>query len=133
MIFDNTKGFNLDVWNWIVDTYRELMPGKWECVFRKPTRTLRQNRTIHALFPDLAVELNGLGIELRYGGFVASWTAESAKEFFKVCYLGGKKTSETTTKVLSDAVDKLLHDVNNKGGQLTIKDPYLEELLTKER
>lgn len=131
IMFDTTKGFDLDAWNLIVDAFRSLLPGKWVCEFKKPTRTLRQNRAIHALFVDLAVELNGLGIEIKYGSFVTSWTSENAKDFFKQCYLGGKPTSETTTKVLSEAVDKLLHDVNKKGGQLSIKDPFLEELLTK--
>jgi len=108
-----------------------LKVGKYEMTIKKPQRTQRQNRTIHALFPDLATELNGLGIELAFGKFKASWTEITAKDFFKQCYLGGKKTSECTTRELADATNKVIKDINGLGGQLAIKDEALNNLLTQ--
>lgn len=124
-----------------IDTFKEsldqltanlffsLSKGMWRLEISKPTRTLRQNRCIHALFGDLATELNSLGIELSFGKFKASFTEITAKEFFKQIYLGGKKTSKCTTKELADAVKKVIIDLNGLGGQLAIKDKGLTELL----
>jgi len=105
----------------ITNEVEELPDGMWECVIRKPKRTPKQNNTIHALFADLAVELEGLGIEYKMGNFIASWTEDSAKEFFKQIYLNGKKTSQVKSDIMAKATDKLLHDINRLGGQLSIK------------
>lgn len=104
-----------------------LLDGKWELVCRKPLRTSKQNRMIHALFEDLAVELNGIGIELQFGIFKASFTSETAKEFFKQIYLAGKKTSECETKELGQAIDALIENVNRKGGTLSIRSEFNDE------
>jgi len=95
--------------------------GYVEILIRPPKRTSKQNKTIHALFYDLSVELEAIGIEYKMGKFVASWTPESAKEFFVQVYLAGKRTSQCTVRELSNAVDKLIYDVNRAGGGLSIK------------
>lgn len=59
---------NLSLINKITDIYNGLLPGKWEIVIQKQDRTLKQNSAIHGLFTDLAVELDGLGIEYKMGG-----------------------------------------------------------------
>lgn len=90
----------------------------------KPKRTSKQNRSIHALFRDLAVELEGAGIEYNFGSFSASWTPESAKEFFKQIYCAGKKTSEMNTDDLARSIESLLFDINRiPGCSLSIKTP----------
>ena len=127
--YDKTKGFNSEDWNKIVDAIREISESKWEVEIRKPRRTPRQNRTIHALFPALATELNGLGVSLCMGKIKCSFTEITAKEFFKEAYLGGKGTSQCTTKELAEALNAVIHDVNIKGGQLAIKDEALNQLL----
>ncbi len=66
--------------------------GAVEVLIRKPKRSQKQNRAIHSLFTDLAVELNGLGITFDVGNFKAEFTPETAKEFFVLCFLGGKRT-----------------------------------------
>lgn len=119
--YDKTDGFNCDDYNAFSRHIKDIPKGIYEIEVRKPIRTSKQNRTIHALFEDLAVEMNGLGIEIKMGNFITSWTPETAKIFFKECYLAGKGTSECTTKQLSNAIEKLIFDVTQKGGQLSIK------------
>ena len=110
---------------------KKLPDGMWQVEIRKPKRTLKQNRAIHGLFTRLAAELEGLGIELNFGNFTASWNPDTAKEFFKQIYLNGKGTSKTNTAELSDAVNKLIHDVNLKGGQLSITSEEMRALERK--
>lgn len=109
----------------------DLNPGKYEVSIGKPKRTLRQNAALHALFTDAATELEGVGVEVKFGNFQASWTPLMVKEFFVMCYLGGRRTSECDTKELSDAMDKFISNVNTKGGQLSIKGSELEKILNE--
>jgi hypothetical protein len=126
MIYDKTKGFNLDHWNQLSSEVQSLQNGIWEIIIRKPQRTQKQNRTIHAVFHDLATELNGIGVELSFGNFKACFTPNTAKEFFIEIYLAGKRTSDCDTQELAGALDKMIHDVNSKGGTLAIKnDDYI--------
>ena len=89
----------------------------------RPKRTLKQNRTVHAFFNDLAVELDGLGIPLLFGKHVeVGWSPITAKEiFFKTLFLAGKNTSECNTEELGKAIDTCIRCINAKGGQLSIK------------
>ena len=103
--------------------------GMYEVSIEKPTRTPRQNRCIHALFPDLAVELDALGVENRKGKLDIPWNEIEAKEFFIYAFNNGKRTSKSTTKEIADATRRCLDAINAKGGQLAIKDKGLTELL----
>jgi hypothetical protein len=107
----------------------DLPCGMWEMVIRKPTRTLKQNSCIHALFPDLATELDGLGVPNKKGKLDIPWDEREAKEFFIHAYNHGKRTSKSTTKEIADATRRCLDSINKGGGQLSIKDKGLEELL----
>ena len=129
MIYDKSKGFNLDHWNQLVDEVRNLQNGLWEIIIRKPQRTLKQNRTIHAVFNDLANELNGIGVELSFGKFKASFTPNTAKEFFIEIYLVGKRTSDCDTRELANALTKMINDVNSKGGNLAIRNDDFKSLM----
>lgn len=92
--------------------------GLYELALNKPQRTKKQNDTIHALFKDFATQLNGMGIELKF--ISSSITPTVAKEFFVANYLGGKRTSDCTTEEIAYAVQHMIHDVNMKGGNLSI-------------
>ena len=118
-----------DIDNILSKALWDLKPGMYEVSIKKPTRTLRQNAALHALFTDAATELEGIGVEVKFGNFQASWTSLMVKEFFVMCYLAGKRTSDCTTKELSDAMDKFISNVNLKGGQLSIKGSELEKIL----
>lgn len=126
---DTVKTLTERLEKFALQVFLNLPSGKWELVIRKPQRTSKQNRAIHALFTDAATELNGIGVEVAFGNFRASWTPDLVKEFFVLCYLGGTRTSKTDTKQLANAVDKFMHDVNAKGGSLSINDPWLDDLL----
>lgn len=123
-----------DQYNILSNVYRDLPEGEYTVEFRtkEVQRTPRQNRGIHALFPDLANELNGIGVPLMFGKFEASWCEKTAKVFFSSVYLGGMGTSKVSRRVLANAITALLDDINTKyGGQLAIRDPFVEKLLAE--
>lgn len=107
----------------------EMPKGMYEIEIRKPKRTLRQNSCIHALFPDLAHELDGLGVINKKGKLDIPWDEKEAKEFFIHGFNHGKRTSKSTTKEIADATRRCLDAINGAGGQLAIKDKWLTELL----
>ena len=80
----------------------------WEVVIRKPVRTGKQNRMIHAVFTEIsdALEMSGLEIMLEMPP-----SAGALKEFFKSKYLDGK-TSKASTKKLAEAFDRFLRHFN---------------------
>ncbi len=87
----------------------EKRGGLWEIVIRKPVRTNKQNRMIHAVFSEISnrLEEHGLdNIKLQVPP-----TPEALKAFFKASYLG-KPTSMADTKELSDAFDRFLRQFN---------------------
>jgi len=106
----------------------EEFNGMYELSVSKPTRTVKQNKTIHALFKRLAFELNCMTppVTFSVGSFNAEFTPVTAKEFFKLCYLNGKKTSKCTTEELSLAIQSVIIDVNRKGGSLHITKDELD-------
>ncbi len=110
-----------------------LPVGKYTMTIGKPQRTLKQNSCIHALFPDLAVELHGIGVEYKMGKLTIPWDEASAKEFFVYAFNDGRRTSKSTTKELAHAVDKCLKAINSSGGQLAIRNDDLNNLLSQER
>jgi hypothetical protein len=129
--FDSTKGFDFKAFNQFSNGLSDLAPGVWDLQATKPVRTSAQNKLIHALFRDLAAELNGLGIPLMFGKFQATFNPSTAKEFFKIVYLNGKRTSECNTAELSNAIEQLCFDVTSMGGSLSANKKDLESLLNE--
>lgn len=91
----------------------DLQSGQYIVDIRKPKRTPAQNNLLHgAIFPQTADFLSKHNVPLSFGkGTDASWTDITAKEvFFKTLYTGGRKTSDLSTKELSDAFNALERD-----------------------
>lgn len=129
--FNATNGFDFEGYNNFSNSLRNLAPGVWDITISKPTRSSAQNRLVHALFRDLATELNGLGVPIMFGKFQASFNPSTAKEFFKVVYLNGKGTSECNTAELSNAIEQLCVDVNSMGGSLSVTKKNLDSILNE--
>ena len=126
--FNNTNGQDIDNWNKAVKAFREWQ-GMGEVVFRKPTRTLAQNRLIHPFFKDLAMELAGLGFTINVRNFTMQFNEKNAKEFFIERWLDGKRTSKCNTKEITDGLQNCIRDVNILGGQLSISTKNFESLI----
>lgn len=125
MIFTTEQGKFLTADSEALDyVKKELInwSGMVEVLVRRPQRTKKQNNAIHGFFKDFATELEALGIEYKMGNIKVSWNAQKAKEFFVLAYLDGKRTSQTTTAELSNAIKKCIEDMTERGGQIGIKE-----------
>jgi hypothetical protein len=119
---------------WIAD-----WKGKGQVTVGRPKRSQRQNRTIHAIFGEIAKSWQEIGFKVNFGNLEATPTPELVKELFKGVYLGGRSTTDVTTKELAESLKTLMDDVN---GQLEragienliyIKSAELENLLNKKQ
>jgi len=104
--------------------------GRWELVLRKPPRTPRQNRMIHAVFGEISDAFEEHGLETM---IEVPPTAEVLKEYFKARYLG-KKTSKANTKELSESFDRFLRHFNKSFANhglppITIKNDEFKSLM----
>jgi len=90
----------------------ELPEGKWEMVIRKPVRTQRQNKAIHAIFGDVAMAMEAHGITKNIT-IEARPTSDNLKVFFKEHFNGGKKTSKTNTKDLAENLTAFINTMND--------------------
>ena len=108
--FDNTHGTDIEAWNKAVAVFREWQ-GMGEIVIRKPTRTPRQNRTIHAIFSEIANTMAEYGLNNNLT-IKARPTKDNIKTFFREKFLDGKSTAEVTTSELANALTLLLESFN---------------------
>lgn len=93
-------------------------------------RTLRQNRSLHKWFSEIANEVNnaGIGQNLVLEGLQVDHTAESIKNIFRaVCRAkyGKVSTTELTTVELQDCVEELTRILGNSG--ITMGFPTVED------
>lgn len=96
----------------VFDLLLHSSAGEYEIKRISQKRSDKLNRTIHAIFTEVADTMNEHGLTNRLT-IKAAPTTENMKVFFKEKFLNGKKTSETTNKELSEALDLFLHAFND--------------------
>jgi len=139
------KTYKIDIGTNLTELSKEIagevlfLNGLYEVEIRKPKRTNRQNRTIHAIFKEASDQLEAIGFMVNFGTFEMQPNEHIIKEFFKGAFLGGQSTASVTTKVLAEALTKFINSVNNKlikagipkEQLIYVKSKELENLLNK--
>jgi len=119
--FDKTDGMNVDEYNLIANAYRDWS-GKGEAVFQSPTRTPKQNRSLHLYCEWMACTFNDKHIpyvESYFGKeFEREWTMELVKEkAFKPilkALCGKTSTAKSTTTEICQVADYIEKNLSLK-------------------
>lgn len=136
-IFDLKTDKSSDIVANVVKEIMSLPKSKWQVTIGKPKRTSLQNSTIHPIFEEVSEQWINIDFKISFGKFEATPTMYLVKEFFKGLYLGGKSTTEVTTKELADALTKFMDDVNKQlilaGAEyvIEVKSKELQNLLSQ--
>jgi len=134
--FEKKEGLNPDVWERIKGEIEFLPDGMYECVIRKPVRSLPQNSSLHKYCELRAEQLEGAGIKkidlLTKMKAEMPWSMEGVKEdIWKVfqSFKGfGNKTSKLKTNEVTQVFDLCTQFFGDIMGLPFIDFPNKEEL-----
>ncbi len=105
--------------------FLSLDVGKYQMTIGKPTRTRKQNDTIHPIFREIANTMAEHGLDQRLT-IKARPTEANIKTFFREKFLDGKSTSMAKTNELAKALDLLLESFNKFFRSKGIKTVHIE-------